>query len=71
MKTLILQHEKREFREATDVSWAQVQNRDARKAPPTAVPTLAAAAELLLLTFYLSGNSGGYKMSSQVEICSH
>lgn len=35
--------EKREFRGATDVSWAEVQNRDARKAPPTDVPTLAAA----------------------------
>lgn len=35
---------------------------------PQAVP--AGSFELLLLTFYLSGNSSGYKMSSEVEICS-
>lgn len=43
LKILVLQHEKREFRGATDVSCAEIQNRDARKAPPTDVPTLAAA----------------------------
>lgn len=35
---------------------------------PQAVP--AGSFELLPLTFYLSGNSWGYKMSSEVEICS-